>query len=298
MKKRLGLGGLVAVIGGAYMGGNIYATQQAEIKLAEMQNEALASGIAIKYNDISANVFGRVTVSGITVSQPGVKYTMDEVTVSGMDGDREELGDVYLNVKAFKMLVDEAAGQQLGMQMMPGIVTSVMGENPISMDIIVDVSSSEKAFSVNELSLSGAGFGFVSFSLAIEMDAPMKRDVDAVMGAMGNIKIHDVTLSVQDGGFIDRLLAEQTTATDISAFKTQMIDDLRFKDYASEVEMMFASAAIGVIEGRHMKISRQSNEPFIFNMQAMIMSPGQLISTAQNKMDLRLDTIEVITFSK
>tara|TARA_Y100001936_G_C16053965_1_gene659680 strand:- start:45 stop:926 length:882 start_codon:yes stop_codon:yes gene_type:complete len=250
---------------------NSHATSQAEEALSELKTEAQAMGVEMSYSDVSANIFGDVSVSDAKFSVPfaGAEVLVDHVEAEGLGGDPDELSDIKLSLKGISL----KDGGNLKVDKTPDdiqemvIYAMVKEGKKVDLNLEVDGDSETGEFELEDLSLAGEDLGKIALSgdFASKSFASGNLDVNAPM------KMGAFSLTLSDDGIVDRLLMAQNRTKDVDEAREKIIEKgERALEKAEGFEKEMIEGILALIDGDDITLTRDNDTPLEINPLALM----------------------------
>lgn len=295
MKKAVLVGAILLAV--VYIGGSMMATQKAQEVMQGVVNESASFGVDITYDDLSASVFGSVSISELVVNTSIGKILIDELYIDEYDQDDAFISE--LSLTADEIEVSGFPVRATPRDLSEALLILLQQEDKsadLALSIEIDIEDDE--VELENLSIEGDDIGELRMSLnmtGLEKIRELGNQNALLIGTvlLQDLIVHEASLYLEDDGILQTLLESEAQQKGVTAqsLRDQAIERGKLaKDKASDkYQKKLAEAGIALLEGDGITLTLDKDTPVQLGRLFLAGEQGMQRELQKVKFDLEID---------
>ncbi|QHJ11630.1 hypothetical protein FX988_01865 [Paraglaciecola mesophila] len=295
MKKAVLVGAILLAV--VYIAGSMMATQKAEEVMQGVVNESASFGVDITYEDLSASVFGSVSISELVVKTSIGKILIDELDIDEYDQDDAFISELSLTADDIEVTGFPVRANPRDLS--EALLFLLQQEDKsadLALSIEIDIEEDEAE--LEYMSIEGDDIGEFRISLnmtGLEKVRELGNQSALLIGTvlLQDLVVHEASLYLEDDGILQTLLDSEAQQKGVSAqtLREQAIERGKLaKEKASDkFEQQLAEAGIALLEGDGITLTLDKDTPVQLGRLFLAGEQGMQRELQKVKFDLEID---------
>jgi hypothetical protein len=295
MKKVVLVGAVFLAV--VYFGGSMLATQKAEEAMQAVVNETRGFGAQISYDDLSASVFGSVTIDDLVIDTRIGKVLIDELYIEEFEQEQNMLSEIAM--EADDIRVTGFPMNNSPRDLFEAFIYLLQQEgNEIDLALALEIDIDEDEAELEALSIDGDNIGELHASIkmrGLKKLQDLQNQSPLLMGTvmLQELVVHEASLSLEDDGILDALLNSEAKQKGVSAksLRESAIErGKKAKDRATDkTEKQLAEAGIALLERDGITLTLDEDTPVALGQLFLTGKQGMQRELQKAKFDLDID---------
>lgn len=295
MKKVVLVGAVFLAV--VYFGGSMLATQKAEEAMQAVVNETRGFGAQISYEDLSASVFGSVTIDDLMIDTRIGKVLIDELYIEEFEQEQNMLSEIAM--EADDIRVTGFPINNNPRDLFEAFIYLLQQEgNEIDLALALEIDIDEDEAELEALRIDGDDIGELHASMKLRGLKKLQGLQNQSLLLMGTVMlqelvVHEASLSLEDDGILDALLESEAKQKGVSAESLRESATERgkkAKDRATDTtEKQLAEAGIALLEGDGITLTLDEDTPVALGQLFLTGKQGMQRELQKAKFDLDID---------
>ncbi|ABG39309.1 hypothetical protein Patl_0781 [Paraglaciecola sp. T6c] len=295
MKKIVLVGAVFLAV--VYFGGSMLATQKAEEAMQAVVNETRGFGAQMSYDDLSASVFGSVTIDDLVIDTRIGKVFIDELYIEEFEQEQNMLSEIAM--EADDIRVTGFPINNSPRDLFEAFIYLLQQEgNEIDLALALEIDIDDDEAELEALSIDGDNIGelYASMKLrGLKKLQDLQNQSPLLMGTvmLQELVVHEASLSLEDDGILDALLNSEAKQKGVSAdsLRESAIErGKKAKDRATDkTEKQLAEAGIALLKGDGITLTLNEDTPVKLEQLFLTGKQGMQRELQKAKFDLDID---------